>query len=256
MKTTTPLLPLLSLIPATKALKWQFDATSATCDGSPFVTPTLTITCTDPDAYYHNDPTSYSYQKEDTSKCTLGSLAEISGNVTAVTSFDSTSYVILQPCLIFNEDYSYCPSKYSYKGGGICDEWLSPSNNNEWMECGEAGDYTLDYSVKIPNTLPEYLSWLGISSELVTVKVMVLQEQQCTVDVYQYSEGYYGYRMGYGVLGFGAGLVCAGAAVRRRRRMAEECSDEEEKEGVGGDYIEMLAGTNSSDGGVGSAAVV
>lgn len=112
----------------------------------------------------------------------------------------------------------------------------------------------MDYSVAIPNKLPEYLSWLGVGSELVTVKVMVLQEEECKVDVYQYSDGYYGYRMGYGVLGFGAGLVCAGAYVRKRRKGEKEGEENDEvKEGVGGDYIEMLSGTNSSDG---SSAVV
>ena len=154
--------------------------------------------------------------------------------------------MVLQPCVLV-KDYSYCPERYAYSAGGVCEEWLTPVNYGD--ECGNVGDYSVDYSVSIPNKLPEYLTWLGYASYVVTVKVMVLSEQECEVGFDAYSsngngsyDGFNGYQMVYSVLGFTAGLVCAGAYARRRRSKVDAETVEEVRENLGGDYIEMLSG--------------
>ncbi|KAL3782351.1 hypothetical protein ACHAWO_003724 [Cyclotella atomus] len=222
------ILPLLtaSTLPTASALSWSIDATSATCNGSPFSTDTISVTC-------NGSPS-----------CTLGDTALITGNITAVTSFDASAYVILQPCILAGE-YSYCPEKYSYSAGGICEEWLTPLDMND---CGEATDYSVDYSVTIPNKLPEYLSWLGYASSVVTVKVVVLTEEECQVEAMaEGGNGGGGYQMVYSMLGFTVGMVCAGAYARRKRVKSEEEKVEGQvQENCGGDYIEMLSGKGSS----------
>jgi hypothetical protein len=229
------LLAAAAALPAASALTWSIDASSATCDGSPFTTDTVSITC-------NGSPS-----------CTLGDTAIISGNITATSSFDASAYVVLQPCIIVGTDekYSYCPSKYSYSAGGICEEWLTPLDMND---CGDATDYSVDYSVTIPNKLPDYLSWLGVASSVVTVKVVVLTEEECEAEATTVEESYNnyfynssgGYQMVYSMLGFTVGLVCAGAYARRRRVQGEEKKSGEVKENCGGDYIEMLSGNGSN----------
>ena len=77
-------------------------------------------------------------------------------------------------------------------------------------------------------------------SHVVTVKVQMLQEDECTVDTNQYYNGYYGYTM-VSALGFSAGLVCAMAYIRKMKKRSEANGTVEMKN-VGGDYIEMLDG--------------
>jgi hypothetical protein len=224
------LLPLLSLLPTAHSLTWTFDPSSATCDGSPFTTDSLVVTC-------NNSPS-----------CTLGDTAYISGNLTATSAFDSGVYVVLQPCIVTYGDYHYCPEKYAYKAGGVCEEWLQ---TNDGQDCGQVGDYTVDYSIDIPNKLPEYLTWLSYASNVVTIQVKMLQERECEAEASQEGSSN-GYQMVYSVLGFTAGMVCAAAYARKRKAKSEESQSEGSgvKENLGGDYIEMLSG--KSDG----AAVV
>ena len=213
----------ITLPSTTHAISWEFDPSTVTCDGSPFTTNYLDITC--------------STHGKSSSHCTLGDTATITGNLTAFTTFDSTAYVILQPCIKTHvKDYEYCPKKYAYSAGGVCEEWLTPSYN----ECGQPDEYMVDYSVQIPNKLPKSLSWLSSMSHVVTVKVQMLQEDECTVDTNQYYNGYYGYTM-VSALGFSAGLVCAMAYIRKMKKRSEANGTVEMKN-VGGDYIEMLDG--------------
>ncbi|KAL3796015.1 hypothetical protein HJC23_013072 [Cyclotella cryptica] len=181
----TLLLPILALLPTATPLTWDFDTSGATCDGSPFASDTITVSC------------------NGQSSCTLGDTAIVSGNLTAVKSFDSGSFIVLQPCIS-----SYCPTKYSYSAGGVCEEWLTPEDN---QECGEEGGYSVDYTIEIPNKLPEYLSWLATVSNAMTVKVIMKQEVECEVEAS-------GYEMVYSMLGLTtAAMVCVGAYAKKKR---------------------------------------
>jgi hypothetical protein len=209
-KYSTLLLPLLALLPTATPLIWNLDATGATCDGSPFASDAITVSC------------------NGKSYCTLGDTASVSGNLTAVASFDSGSFVVLQPCIS-----GYCPTKYSYSAGGVCEEWLTPTDN---QECGEEGDYTVDYTIEIPNKLPEYLSWLATVSNAITVKVIVKQEAECEVKAS-------GYEMVYSMLGLTtAAMVFVGAYAKRKRGKNDEKKGRDSEASFGGDYIEMLSG--------------
>ncbi|KAL7481961.1 hypothetical protein ACHAW6_007646 [Cyclotella cf. meneghiniana] len=204
------ILPLLALLPSAASITWNFDSSGATCDGSPFTSEVFTVSC------------------NGRSSCTLGDTAYVSGNLTAVKSFDSGSFVVLQPCIS-----SYCPTKYSYSAGGVCEEWLTPKDN---QECGEEGDYNVDYSIDIPNKLPEYLSWLATVSTAITVKVIVKQEVECQVEAS-------GYEMVYSMLGLTAvALVCVGTYAKKKRGKNFEKTGQENVDSFGGDYIEMLSG--------------
>ena len=143
--------------------------------------------------------------------------------------------MVLQPCVIAG-DYEYCPKKYAYSAGGVCQEWLTSDS----VDCGQVGDYVVDYSVTIPNKLPEYFEWLGYASQVVTVKVEVKSDVKCEVS-------YYGeYHTVYSMMGLAVGIVCAGVYARKRKGQGEENTDGEVRENDGGDYIEMLSGRSES----------
>lgn len=135
---------------------------------------------------------------------------------------------MLQPCIS-----SYCPKKYSYSAGGVCEEWLTPKDN---QECGEEGDYDVDYAIEIPNKLPEYLSWFATVSTAITVKVIMKQEVECEVEAS-------GYKMVYSMLGLTTfAMACVGAYAKKKRGKNDEKAGHENGESFGGDYIEMLSG--------------
>ena len=73
----------------------------------------------------------------------------------------------------------------------------------------------------------------------------MLQEDECTVDMNQYYNGYYGFTM-VSALGFTAGLVCAAAYFRKIRAKVSEANGTVEMKNVGGDYIEMLDGSGKA----------
>ena len=195
---------LLTTLPATvSSLGWQLD--SQTCDGAPFDSPTISVTC------------------DGTTDCQLGNTATISGSVTATTAFADAD-VTLQPCIA-----TYCPEKYAIQAGKACD-WLEPTDG---QECGEAGGYAVNYEAEIPgeDSVPSGWGWL---ISVVTVRIMVGGEEECLGETAE------GYQMSYSMAGLG-GLAIGAAMLfeRRRRRIRGSKEGVLNEDVVEEDYVEM-----------------
>ena len=109
---------------AVNAIEFSIDTSSAACDGSPFSTKQIEVSCGDEGA-----------------ECGMGDTAIITGNFTADVDFYNVD-VTLQPCL-----EEYCPEESAIVAGSICD-WIEPVE--EGQECGSAGDYVVMYELYIP----------------------------------------------------------------------------------------------------------
>lgn len=173
---------LVAALSAPSASAISFSLTSASCDGSPFSNEVIDIQC------------------GGNSNCNFGDDADVTGTLTA-SAFDADSEVTLEPCLM-----GKCYKKYAAVDGTACD-WLTPSGN---QACGEAGDYTVNYTVAIPSSddVPKYLEWL---SAFVKVNVIVGRDDECEAN------------MSYAMVGL-ASLVAGAAAygARRRRRASKD----------------------------------
>ncbi|KAL7464766.1 hypothetical protein ACHAXS_005102 [Conticribra weissflogii] len=168
----------------------SFDEVETTCDNGPiFSDQDITVVC------------------DEESTCTFGQTASISGTITADSAFSDTS-VTLQPCLYG----TICSTEYSSNVGSVCD-WLTPVGDG--MECGDAGEYTVDYEVEIPSSddVPNYLAWL---SNVIVVKIIVGTGEECE------EEAQPEMNMAYGMVGLGSLIAGAVAFEARRRRRAKK----------------------------------
>mmetsp|Transcript_17721 Transcript_17721/g.37226 ORF Transcript_17721/g.37226 Transcript_17721/m.37226 type:complete len:208 (+) Transcript_17721:72-695(+) len=182
---TTLTLAIVALIASTTNAI-SFNDVETTCDNGPiFSDQDITVVC------------------EGDSTCTFGQTASITGTITADAAFSDSS-VTLQPCLYG----TICSNEYSSTVGSVCD-WLTPAG--EGMECGDAGEYSVDYEVEIPSSddVPNYLAWL---SNVIVVKIIVGSGEECEGEAEPEME------MAYGMVGLGSLLVGAVAFEARRRR--------------------------------------
>jgi len=173
--------------PTTTAL--NFGTIESSCvNGPTFVDQNVTITC------------------DGESSCTFGDTAEVTGTVTATADFEDMN-VTLQPCLT-----GICSTSYAASADSVCD-WVTPDGE---FECGEAGDYIVNYSVKIPDTtdVPNYYTWF---SSMITVKIIVGTGEECQVEAEPESAEPESADVSYAMFGVVA-LVVGAASYEARRR--------------------------------------
>ena len=132
----------------------------------------------------------------------------------ATNSFDDND-VTLQACVAF-----YCPEIASIGAGSLCDDWLTPTSN---QDCGEPGTYDVYHTEDIPeyDDIPSALWWFVRSA--VSVKMMVGNDEECD------GQADNSYSMSHSMVGF-ASLAMVGAAVYsswKKRRSGDGGSEDE-----------------------------
>lgn len=108
-------------------------------DDDPFTNVNITISCGN--------------NKNNSSKCLFGDVASISGTVQAIRSFDNSA-MTYKACV-----WKYCPQSTIRSAGSLCDDWLSPMED---QTCGDPGLYSITLTEMIPETddIGNSLSWL------------------------------------------------------------------------------------------------
>ena len=119
----------------------SFQLNTAGCrngDDDPFTNLNITVSCGD----NHND----------SSKCLFGDMVDISGTVEAIRSF-ANSEMTYKACM-----WKYCPQNTIRSAGTLCDDWLSPIED---QTCGDPGLYSIMRTEVIPEAdIGDSLSWL------------------------------------------------------------------------------------------------
>lgn len=91
--------------------------------------------------------------QNNSSKCLFGDMAIISGTVEAIRSFENSA-MTYKACV-----WKYCPRSTIRSAGSLCDDWLSPMED---QKCGDPGLYSITLTEMIPETdnIGNSLSWL------------------------------------------------------------------------------------------------
>lgn len=176
-----------------------FQVDTIGCDGDPFYGLDLTVTC----------------DGNKSPKCLFGDTASIDGTVEAVTSF-SNSNVTIKACV-----WGYCPADNIRSAGSLCDDWLTPIDN---QTCGEIGLYTVTGEEIIPEAdITNSWSWL--------VKIIIGFEMECEAEATSYQQS-----VSYSMMGAIIGTVFGAAYAARKKLICAENDNEDER---AGDFIEM-----------------
>lgn len=93
----------------------------------------------------------------------------VTGTVRAPYDFDDAE-VTFVPCI---RSTGFCFEEYAQNGGKICD-LISRSDGSD--DCGTAGQYTISQEFSVPDEVSEH-SW---AMRLVTIKVLIDNEEACT----------------------------------------------------------------------------
>eukprot|EP00579_Thalassiosira_antarctica_P027214 CAMPEP_0202018700 /NCGR_PEP_ID=MMETSP0905-20130828/40149_1 /ASSEMBLY_ACC=CAM_ASM_000554 /TAXON_ID=420261 /ORGANISM="Thalassiosira antarctica, Strain CCMP982" /LENGTH=202 /DNA_ID=CAMNT_0048579729 /DNA_START=211 /DNA_END=819 /DNA_ORIENTATION=- len=164
----------------------SFTVDTSGCDGDPFDNLDLIVSC------------------NNSSSCSFGNTAIISGTVEATSAF-SNNAVTLQACVM----NTYCPKDYARNAGNLCN-WLTPTED---QECGAVGMY----SIASEQEIPEAVMLTGYSW-LVTVNIGV--EEECEA-------GGTSQQMAYSMAGLVSLVMGAAALAARKKRRACTNNDDE-----------------------------
>jgi len=179
------------------AINWKLSSSS--CDGSPFSSLKVAVTC-----------------NGGSSSCGLGDTATVAGTLTATDYFDNSD-VTLHACVV-----GYCPGIAKRGGGKICDDWLTPVGDQ--AECGDPGKYAIGHTEEIPdeNDIPSGFWWFVKST--VTVNMKVGGEEECGAKAANaYS------MMSYSMAGMASlAMIGAAAYAARKIRYSADRSDDDQ----------------------------
>lgn len=178
-----------------------FHISTATCDGDPFYALDVDITCDGA-----NSPT-----------CLFGDTVTIEGDVMAISAFDNEN-ITIKACL-----WGYCPADNIRSAGTLCDDWLTPIEN---QTCGEAGMYNVTMTESIPEAdIPDSWSWL------VSVEIGI-DDEECWAKGERQTATPYG--VSYSMLGALIGTLFGISYAAKN-----SCSDDGEDEDTESPFIEM-----------------
>lgn len=184
----------LSVAPSVaSALRWSVVSASCAGGGAPYSNLSVDVTC--------NGGSSNS--------CAMGDTALVQGNLYATSSFNDAA-VTLQACVL-----SYCPEVASLDAGTLCEDWLTPTAD---QECGASGTYTVSYAAEIPQNddIPTTFYWFVRNT--VSIKMIVGSGEDCD------DQTEAAYSLSYSMAGF-AGLALMGAATYSSRRKRHDGDD-------------------------------
>ena len=202
------------ILPTINALEWEWTSDSASCDGNPFRSVFLSVTCA-----------RGQFTRRDPSQCATGDKAYANGFLEATKVF-SDGQVIVTP-RISGVDLIWDKRTY-----GHLSDWLQPSSDQKF---GEAGTYDIHYAISLPS---EEDSWPGeswIVNNLITGHITVINDGECEeeeewVPLYNYAI---------------AGLLSCSAIARvlvkkkRKRNIVEDSVSEIDDTSNASSYYEM-----------------
>jgi hypothetical protein len=137
------------------------------------------------------------------------------GSVTAAEDFDADSKVTLLPC-VRGSAGQICFDKYAQDAGNICNLILSTGS-----ACGTAGDYTIETEFELPEEVKN-INWMW---NMITVKVLVGDEEVCEQNAATSA---------YFTVGFASLFAVGGMSLyfmRRKKRPLIVLDDDAEGEG-------------------------